>query len=109
MNLWSLIIKEKRLLRESVFIPIENLTLILKMVEKDVFLVKPKLQYHLSQWREYAYGAQSWKQRRLLLVSVFTPIDWWTLILKHGKKWSFSYETKASIVLCQCAEWIYGA
>ena len=41
--------KERRLLCESMFIPIERQTLILKMVERDVFLMKPKLQYHLSQ------------------------------------------------------------
>ena len=37
--------------------PIEKWTLILKMVERDVFLMKPKRQYHLSQWGECVYGA----------------------------------------------------
>ena len=46
MNLWCLIIKEKRLLCEFAFIPIEKWTLILKMVERRVFLMKPKHQYH---------------------------------------------------------------
>ena len=31
---------------------IEKWTLILKMVERDVFFMKPKLQYHLSQREE---------------------------------------------------------
>ena len=33
----------------------------------------------------------------------------WTLILKNGMKWSFSYETKASTHLSQWGEWNYGA
>ena len=31
------------------------------MVEKQVFLMKPKQQNHLSQQGESDYGAQSWK------------------------------------------------
>ena len=81
------------------FIPIEGQTLILKMVEKGIFFMKPKHQYHLSQWREHVYGSLLWKQKRLLPQSVFIPIDRWTLILKNVGKWSFSYETKASIHL----------
>ena len=66
------------------------------MVEREVFLTKPKLQYHLSQWGEWVYVAHSWKERRLLRESKIIPLDKWTLILKNGTKWSFSYETKAS-------------
>ena len=40
---------------------------------------------------------------------MFIPIVRWTLILKIGGKWSFSYETKASIHLSQWVEWICGA
>ena len=36
------------------------------------------------------------------------PIDKWTLILKIGAKWSFSYETKASTHLSQWGECAYG-
>ena len=61
--------------------------------------MKPKHQWHLSQWGERAYGAQSWKERGLLCESVFVPIDKWTLILKKDGKISFSYETKASMSL----------
>ena len=42
-------LKEKRLLCESMFIPIERWTLILKLVEGEVFPMKPKHQYNLSQ------------------------------------------------------------
>ena len=38
--------KERRLLCESKFIPIERRTLILKMVIREVFVVKPKHQHH---------------------------------------------------------------
>ena len=37
--------KEKRLLYESMFIPIERWTSVLKMIIKDVFPMKPKQQY----------------------------------------------------------------
>ena len=36
---------ERRLLRESVFIPIGRWILILKIVESEVFLIKPKHQF----------------------------------------------------------------
>ena len=42
-------IKKKRLLYESVIIPTERQTLIPNLVEREVFLSKPKHQYHLSQ------------------------------------------------------------
>ena len=62
--------------------PIETWTLFLKMVERDVFLMKPKHQYRLSQWGECVYGAQSWNEGRVLHESMFFPIEKWTLILK---------------------------
>ena len=33
---------------------------------KKSFLMKPKRQYHLSQWEECVYGTQSWNEKRLL-------------------------------------------
>ena len=41
--------KKRILLCDSIFIPTERRTLILKMVEKQVFPMKPKHQNHLSQ------------------------------------------------------------
>ena len=58
--------KERRLLCEFMFIPIEIRTSILKKVRRDVFLMKPKYQYHLSQWEKWICGTQSLKDRRLL-------------------------------------------
>ena len=37
-------LKEKRFLYESVFFPIQTPTLILKMVEREVFVMKPRQQ-----------------------------------------------------------------
>ena len=56
--------KERLLLYESMFIPIERWTSILKMIIRDVFLRKPKHQYHLSHQGKCVCGAQSWKERR---------------------------------------------
>ena len=50
-------LEERTLLCEFVFILIKRRTLILKIVEREVFLKKPKHQYHLSEWRECVYGA----------------------------------------------------
>ena len=49
--------KEKRLLCESMFIPIEKRTWILKIVKREVFLTKPKHPNRLSQQRECVCGA----------------------------------------------------
>ena len=68
-----------------------------KMGGREAFLMKPMHQYHLSQWGEWVYDSQSWKERRLLHESMFIQIDKWTLILKNGEKRSFSDETKASM------------
>ena len=81
--------KERRSLCESMFIPIERWTWILKMVEKQVFLMKPKHRNHLSQQGECDYGAQSWKERRLLYESMFIPIERQTWILKMVEKQVF--------------------
>ena len=67
------------------------------MLEKKGFFMKPKHQRHLSQWVEWVYGAQSWKEMRLLCEFVFVVIKRWTLILKNGEKKSFLNETKASM------------
>ena len=55
------------------------------------------LKYHLSQWRKCVYGAQSWREWRLLCESMFVPIDKQNLSQKNGGKRSFSYEIKASM------------
>ena len=39
---------------------------------------------------------------------MFILIERQTLILKNGGKWTFSYETKASVLLSQWEEQVYG-
>ena len=73
-------LKEKRLLCESVFIPIERWTLINGRKISCSYVTKASI--HLSQWEEWIYGAQSNKERILLCESVFILIERWTLILK---------------------------
>ena len=46
-------LKEWRLLCKSMFILVERWMLIQKLVGIEVFLTKPKHQYHLSQWEEF--------------------------------------------------------
>ena len=52
MCLLHLIMKGRRLLCEFMFVQIDIRILILEKVERDVFLMKPKPEYHLSQWGE---------------------------------------------------------
>ena len=66
-------------------------------MEREAFLMKSKHQCHLSQYRERVYGAQSWKEKRLLCESLFVLIDRWTLILKNCGNKSFLNETKESM------------
>ena len=100
------LLKERRLLCKSVIIAIQRWTLILTMVEREVFLMWPKHQYLLSQWGEMYWWCPIMKKRQLLCGSMFIPIDRRTLILKNGWKWNFFDETKASIHLSQSVEWI---
>ena len=46
MRLWFPSWRERRLLCESMFIPTERRTSILKLVIRKVFIMKPKHQYH---------------------------------------------------------------
>ena len=73
--------KEKRFLYESMFIPLERWTSILKVIIRYVFLRKPKPQYHLSHQGDCVYDAQSWKEWRLLCESIFIQIERRTPIL----------------------------
>ena len=75
-------------------IPIEKLTLILKMVEREIFLMKPRIQYHLSEWGEWTCSAQSLKERRLLCESKFIQIERWTLVLQKVEREVFVTKPK---------------
>ena len=77
-------------------------------MERKVFLTKPKHQCHLSQWGEWVYGAQSWKEKRLLCESVFILIGKWTLTKNDGKK-DFLMKSKHQCHFSLRGEWVYGA
>ena len=79
----------------------------LKMVGRKVFLMKPKPQYHLAQWGEWVYSAQSWRERRLLIR--LYPNGYINLILKNGGNKVFLIKPKHQIHLSQLGEWVYGA
>ena len=48
MSLWYLIMKRKEIIMWIHLYPIDRWTQILKMVEREAFLMKPKHRYHLS-------------------------------------------------------------
>ena len=75
--------------------PIEKWNLILKIVERDVFLMNRKHQYHLSQC---VYGAQSWNEKRLLCESMLIRIGKWTLTLKMIEKDVFHKKPKHQFI-----------
>ena len=72
-----------------------------KTGRKISFSYATKASISFTQWGECVYGVQSLKEMRLLHQSMTIPIDEWTLILKDGGNWSFSYKTKAPIRLFQ--------
>ena len=74
--------KKRWLLYESMFIPIEIRTSILKFVIREAFLMKTNLQYHLSQRGECVYDTQWLKEKRLLCESMFILNEIRTSILK---------------------------
>ena len=92
--LWCPIMKWKEIICESVFIQIDKWILLLKMVEREIFLMKLKHQYLLSQWGEFVYGAQSLKEGRLLSESMFIPIKRRTSILKMIEREVFPIKPK---------------
>ena len=66
------IIKEQTLFWASLFVPFNGQTSILRKIEGGkVFNAKSKHQYHVSQWGESVYSAQSQKELILLKESIF--------------------------------------
>ena len=78
------------------------------MVEREVFLSKPKHQNRLSQLVESAYGAQSLNERILLCESVFILIEKRFSILKMVEKRIFLRKPKHENHLSQWGECDYG-
>ena len=71
------------------------------MVGSEVLLIKSKYQCHLSQWQELVYGAQSWKEKRLLCESIIILIDRRALILKMVEIEAFLMKPKHQCHLSQ--------
>ena len=60
-------LKERRLVCESMIIPIKGRTLIPNLIEREVFLSKPKHQYHLYQWGECALWCPFMKRKEIII------------------------------------------
>ena len=79
------------------------------MAKWEVFVMKPKHQYHLSQWGERVYGAQSWNEKILLCESVFITIERRTSNLKMVEIIVSPMKPKHQYHLFQWGECVYGA
>ena len=64
------------------------------MLERKIFCMKPKQQYHLFEWRECVCGVQSWNESRLFCESVFIPTERWASILKMVEEKVFLLKPK---------------
>ena len=100
--------KERRLLCESMFILIDERTLILKNGGKKSFSYETKASMSFIPIRRMSYGAKIWKGRRLLCESVFVPINKQTLTLKNMEREAFLMNPKHQCHLSLPVEHIYG-
>ena len=75
------------------FVQLKKETLIEKIVERDAFLMKPKHEYHLSEWEERVYMPNH-EKKGLLCESVFVQIDERTLVLKVVERKVFLLKPK---------------
>ena len=91
------------------FIPIEIRTSILQMAIREVSLMKPRHQYHLSQRGDCVYDAQSWNETRLLCESMFIPIEIRTSTLKMAIKEVSLTKPNCQYHLSQRGECVYDA
>ena len=68
------------------------------MVKKDVFLMKPKPQYHLSQWGECIWVPNHEKKKEIILWIHAYPIQKQTLILKMVERNVFFWSQNLIII-----------
>ena len=78
------------------------------MVGSEVFLKKSKHQF-IYPSEENMFMVPDHEKKGDYYVNLRFPINRWNLILKYSGKWSFSYETEASIHLSQRREYVYSA
>ena len=107
-NLWCPMIKWIEIIIWILFIPIEKRTLILKMAQREVFLIKPKPQFIILVSRFNLWCPIIKRIEITMWIRVYP--NWKTNFnSQNGTKRSFSYEIKASIRLSQLVESICGA
>ena len=94
MWLWCPIMKRKEIIIWIDVYPNWKTNLNSKNGRKTSFFMKSMHQNHLSQRGEYEYGAQTWKEWRLLCESMFIPIERRTWILKTVEKQVFLMKSK---------------
>ena len=97
MCLYCPIMKRKKIIMWILVYPNWKMNFISKNGRKTSFSYESKHRNHLSQWGEYVYGAQSWKERRLLCESMFIPIERRTSILKMVEREVFPLNPKQQI------------
>ena len=94
MCLWYPIMKRKEIIMWIHVYPSWKMNFNSKNGRKTRFSYESKHRNHLSQWGEYVYGAQSWKERRLLCKSMFITIERRTSILKMVEREVFPSNPK---------------
>ena len=109
MSLWCPSWKERRLLYESVFVPIDKWTLTIKNSGKRSSSYRTKESMPFIPMSRMSLWHQSWKEKRLLCESMFVLIDRQTLIQKMVGKKAFLLKPKHQCHLSQIGEWVYGS
>ena len=98
MCLWCSIMERKEIIMSINVYPNWKTNFNSKNGNKRSFSYETKDQYHLSQWGEYVYDAQSWKERRLLCESRFILIERWTSITKMVERDFFTWNQSTNII-----------
>ena len=98
MCLWCPIVKRNKIIMWIHVNPNWKANFNSKNDRREVFLMKLKHQYHLSQWGEWIGGAQSIKERRLSCEFIFIPIEKRTSILKMVERKTFLMKQNISII-----------
>ena len=94
MCLWCLNMTRKEIIMWIHVYHSWKININLKIVEREVSLLKLSHQYHLSQWGVCVYGPQSRKKKTLSCEFVFNPIEKRTLILKMIEREVFLMKPK---------------
>ena len=88
--------KKKRLVRESMFIPIDRWTLILKNGRTKSFSYEIKALMSFIPIRETCLWCPIIKRKEIIMWIYIVLFEKWNLILKNDKN-NFTYKAKASM------------